>query len=705
MQEDQKETFDDQPLMGGVDERTKKLDFSQFDTFGNEPKVDEDLESRPLIFDNVWHILERLGEGGMSVVYKARHLDLNRLVAIKVLLPHLTSNTKNLQRFRQEAVTASSLNHPNLIHVENFGQTPDGRTFIIMDFVEGESLSELLAKERKLDPIRALFIFVQAANALQHAHERNVIHRDLKPSNIMLIKGDEGESVKIVDFGIAKLLLDDDDQMQHLTQTGEVFGSPVYMSPEQCRGEKLDARSDIYSFGVLMYETLAGYPPHKGTNVLDTMQKHLYEQPNPLVEGNAPDTLLKRLNVIVLKAMDKERGSRYKSMLELQDDLNSSLLAAEKDWRERAKLLQRKYKNLKSQKKVSPKMVAAVSFSVIIVSALGYLVFREVVYDPAVLINFEKNSLYSTLVIPKTPPVSEGFSLIAEHMNVVLDRDAGMWSRVKTKIANGTATFADYKLIDDEIIRNTALAAEYYKKNGIWDAAIRSYSLLIQINKMLSQRDAAEFVSFYKALGEIYLVQGRYALALEEFTNASMVGEKGMTANTRSEVLNQLLYARVRVCVHEKKYEEAERIGQKFLDDQRILRRKQQAVLTPDVLLQELYLQSELADIQRLDGKYEEAKKQFAEVIEDWQLFLNNAPDLVSDNAARELLARAIYGHGLNEAEHGNYGEAARDFSSAYDFYKSFGRPSAYAERVKQNYSAVLRKANIFQWLWVFGRS
>lgn len=705
MQEDQKETFDDQPLMGGVDERTKKLDFSQFDTFGNEPKVDEDLESRPLIFDNVWHILERLGEGGMSVVYKARHLDLNRLVAIKVLLPHLTSNTKNLQRFRQEAVTASSLNHPNLIHVENFGQTPDGRTFIIMDFVEGESLSELLAKERKLDPIRALFIFVQAANALQHAHERNVIHRDLKPSNIMLIKGDEGESVKIVDFGIAKLLLDDDDQMQHLTQTGEVFGSPVYMSPEQCRGEKLDARSDIYSFGVLMYETLAGYPPHKGTNVLDTMQKHLYEQPNPLVEGNAPDTLLKRLNVIVLKAMDKERGSRYKSMLELQDDLNSSLLAAEKDWRERAKLLQRKYKNLKSQKKVSPKMVAAVSFSVIIVSALGYLVFREVVYDPAVLIDFEKNSLYSTLVIPRTPPVSEGFSLIAEHMNVVLDRDAGMWDRVKAKIAKGTATFADYKLIDDELIRNTALAAEYYKKNGVWDAAIRSYTLLIQINKMLSQRDAAEFVSFYKALGEIYLVQGRYALALEEFTNASMVGEKGMTANTRSEVLNQLLYARVRVCVHEKKYEEAERIGQKFLDEQRMLRRRHGAGPTPDVVLQELYLQSELADIQRLDGKYEEAKKQFAEVIEDWQLFLNNAPDLVSDNAARELLARAIYGHGLNEAEHGNYGEAARDFSSAYDFYKSFGRPSVYPERVKQNYSAVLRKANIFQWLLVFGRS
>lgn len=700
MQEEQKQSFDDQPTL---DERTRRIDSSQFDTLGNERRPDEDLVSHPLIFDNVWHILERLGEGGMSVVYKARHLDLNRLVAIKVLLPHLTSNSKNLQRFRQEAVTASSLNHPNLIHVENFGQTPDGRTFIIMDFVEGESLSELLARESKLDPIRALFIFVQAANALQHAHERNVIHRDLKPSNIMLIKGEEGEFVKIVDFGIAKLLLDDDDQMQHLTQTGEVFGSPIYMSPEQCRGEKLDSRSDIYSFGVLMYETLAGHPPHKGTNVLDTMQKHLGEQPKPLVDGNAPDSLLKRLNVIVLKAMDKDPGSRYKTMLELEEDLNSSLLAAEKDWRHRSKLLQRKYKSFKSQKKVSPKMVALVSFSVFAILVLGYLLFREAVYDPAVLMNFEKNSLYSTLVIPKTPVASEGFSLVAEHMSVVLDRDAGLWTRLKKKIQDGTATFADYQSIDDELIRNTAVAAEFYKKNGIWDAAIRSYSLLIQMNKMLSQRDAAEFVSFYKALGEIYLVQGRYALALEEFTNASTAGEKGMTANTRQEVQSQLLFARVRICVHEKKYEVAEEIGQKFLHEQRAKRNF--APPSPDVMLQELYLQSELADIQRLDGKYREAKAQFAAVIKAWQEFLRTAPDLVSDNAAQEYLARAIYGHGLNEAEHGNYAEAARDFASAYDFYKSLGRFSSYTERVKQNYSAVLRKANIFQWLWVFGRS
>ncbi|MBC8000899.1 MAG: protein kinase, partial [Leptolyngbya sp.] len=584
MQEDQKQSLDDQSLKSGVDERTKKMDLSQFDTLGNEPQYDEDLESRPLIFDNVWHILERLGEGGMSVVYKARHLDLNRLVAIKVLLPHLTSNTKNLQRFRQEAVTASSLNHPNLIHVENFGQTPDGRTFIIMDFVEGESLSELLAKERKLDPIRALFIFVQAANALQHAHERNVIHRDLKPSNIMLIKGDEGESVKIVDFGIAKLLLDDDDQMQHLTQTGEVFGSPVYMSPEQCRGEKLDARSDIYSFGVLMYETLAGHPPLKGTNVLDTMQKHLYEQPNPLVEGNAPDSLLKRLNVIVLKAMDKERGSRYKSMLELQDDLNSSLLAAEKDWRQRSKLLQRKYKNLKSQKKVSPKMVATVSLSVFALLISGYLTFREVVYDPAVLMNFEKNSLYSTLVIPKTSPESEGFSQVAEHMSVVRDRDVDLWERIEKKIVAKTATFTDYKIIDTELIPNTTEAAKFYKKNGKWDAAIRSYALLIDINKKLSQENAAEFVSFYKALGEIYLVQGRYALALEKFNNADKIGRKGMTANTRSEVLNQLLFARVRICVHEKKYDVAEDIGQKYLDNERAKRNN--SAPNSDVMLQ-----------------------------------------------------------------------------------------------------------------------
>ena len=198
-----------------------------------------------------FEILGTLGEGAMGIVYKARHLLLDKVVAIKVLKEEYTSQSKIFLRFQQEARTTSHLSHENIASVHDFGLTEGGHPFIVMDYVEGVTLAGLIEEMKVLPEDVALSIFQQICRALVHAHENNVIHRDLKPSNIILQKRASGEwHAKVVDFGIAKVMIEsEDDHSPKLTQTGEIFGTPLYMSPEQCQGQKVDQRSDIYSLG------------------------------------------------------------------------------------------------------------------------------------------------------------------------------------------------------------------------------------------------------------------------------------------------------------------------------------------------------------------------------------------------------------------------------------------------------------------------
>lgn len=278
------------------------------------------------LIDNQFKLTEILGKGGMSIVYKATDLVLKKEVAIKLMHPHLVSDQNAYLRFKQEAQAASHLDHPNVIKVYNFGMTggDNPQPFIVMDFIEGESLSETLRREERLPVPRALKIFIQVCNALAHAHGKGIIHRDLKPSNIMLVNKDgDPDYVKIVDFGIAKLLPQEGEQAHRLTQTGDIFGSPTYMSPEQCRGQAVDKRSDVYALGCVIYEALCGHPPHSGSNVFETFHKHITEIPASLELSNVNRDLNDRLDAVVFKALEKEPDKRYQSMSALESDLKS----------------------------------------------------------------------------------------------------------------------------------------------------------------------------------------------------------------------------------------------------------------------------------------------------------------------------------------------------------------------------------------------
>jgi tRNA A-37 threonylcarbamoyl transferase component Bud32 len=238
-----------------------------------------DKLSQGSIFADKYEIDKPLGSGGMSTVYKANHIYLDKPVAIKVLNQNLASDPIAVRRFQIEARAAHDLNHPNLLAVHDFGVSLDGQAYIVMDFLKGQSLAEKIQAEGKLDIITAIPIFIQVASGLAFAHEKGVLHRDIKPSNVMLVSDANGKTVsKIVDFGLAKTY---DEKAMKLTQTGEIFGSPIYMSPEQCQGEELDARSDLYALGVLMYETLAGKVPFMGRNAFETFRAKLSEDVPP----------------------------------------------------------------------------------------------------------------------------------------------------------------------------------------------------------------------------------------------------------------------------------------------------------------------------------------------------------------------------------------------------------------------------------------
>jgi serine/threonine-protein kinase len=241
-----------------------------------------------------YRLLERIGGGGMAEVYLAEDVLLTRRVAVKILRSQFTCDDDFITRFRQEAKAAARLSHPNIVSIFDVGCEADMH-YIVMEYVAGETLKDLIKREGALSPLLAAEIAAQVAAALKHAHENNIVHCDIKPHNILLSR--DGLA-KVTDFGIARAV-----SSQTTTQVVGVQGSVQYLSPEQARGYGVDAQSDIYSLGVVLYEMLSGAPPFDGPSAISIAMKHLQEEPRPLDEA-APATPL-ALTSLVKKAMAK----------------------------------------------------------------------------------------------------------------------------------------------------------------------------------------------------------------------------------------------------------------------------------------------------------------------------------------------------------------------------------------------------------------
>lgn len=329
MQEDLKKTLLEPHLVSGQNAHEQSISQQAHtgdavETSTNDlAKTDANKIVTSLVYTlpSQYEILDQLGRGGMGTVFRARHKDLGKMVAIKVINPELLqkegSATTAGKRFLAEAKAASRLQHENLVVLYEYGMTQEGAAYMIMEYAEGDSLEKYLSKSETLAPEEALNIVMQVCQGLSFAHHTGIVHRDIKPANIILTKKQGKVVPKILDFGIARI--EEGGHTQGITATGEVFGSPLYIAPEQSMTSKVDARADVYSLGCMFFEMLSGRPPYLGENAIQTIMMH-HKETVPHLSDLLPP-LRGGLADVIYKCMDKDPALRYQSVDELLIDL------------------------------------------------------------------------------------------------------------------------------------------------------------------------------------------------------------------------------------------------------------------------------------------------------------------------------------------------------------------------------------------------
>lgn len=272
------------------------------------------------VLENRFEVLSPLDKGGMGSVYKGRDNHRQIDIAVKFLLEKEAKQDDTVKRFKQEALLLNDLNHDNVVHVYAFGWHPELGAYLILEYVHGQSVASYIEKCGPFEIREAIDLLIQICEGLSHAHECGVLHRDLKPANFMLVENEDEAGrthIKILDFGISRRL--EPEKALALTQQGHVFGSPLYMSPEQCQGQQLDERGDIYSLGCVAYEMLTGAPPLIADTWLATVIKHVTELPPPL--STYISDVPPGLEEVVMKCLSKKKEDRYQSVAELRTEL------------------------------------------------------------------------------------------------------------------------------------------------------------------------------------------------------------------------------------------------------------------------------------------------------------------------------------------------------------------------------------------------
>jgi len=472
---------------------------------GNMPAAYAREAARKLIgkiVNEQYQILGAIGYGGMSVVFKAKDLKLGKYVAVKMLLPHLMLQTHSMQRFQQEAQSASALNHPNVVAIHNYGETESGQPFLVMDLIEGTSLASLIKKEGQLPVDRALNIFIQLASALCHAHENGIVHRDLKPSNVLLTEQNEqGDFCKIVDFGIAKLLPHEGRDAVSLTQTGDVFGSPLYMSPEQCKGEKLDAKADVYSMGCLMYETLTGTPPHTGNNMLEVLYRHMNEVPKDFKSLKRGIIVPQRLEAAIFKALGKEPANRQ-SMQALHDELKQLLLFRKSSlWGRLMTSWELFVLKRRPRKRSEFVVLGALAASLLGLSAACvYLISQYAFADESQV--FKQKMDWR--VPPPPRPLDIGPTAVTIYESVMGESESLLKSGSNE---NGTSA-----------LEQTTIWAGKMAAANHWEEAARAYSVALELGKRWNGEACLPTLSLQRLFAEASYNAHDYAFAAREFT-------------------------------------------------------------------------------------------------------------------------------------------------------------------------------------------
>ncbi len=615
------------------------------------------------IFADRYEIVSIIGKGGMSVVYKANHLLMKNLVAVKMLLPHTLLSPTNLKRFQQEAQAASALNHPNVITVHDLGVTPGGLPYLVMEYVDGAGLSDIIRKEGKLDPARCLDMFICACDALAAAHDKGIIHRDLKPSNIMIVTGGDGKDlVKIVDFGIAKLMPTEGEEAQRLTQTGDVFGSPLYMSPEQCLAKPLDARADVYSLGCVIYETLTGKPPLVGGSILETMYKHMHEVPAGLGEAIGDTRLREQLDAVFFKATAKDSEQRYQNMRELKAALENVRAGADKGLLARLTSLWETSRLKRAPKRARSTQVVGLAVAAIALACLSVWALNTLFATPA----HKYVEMSWTSVQEAPPPPSSNYAKKERLAELFLDLASNKTGAESAELVPRLQMFGQFR-------------KQYHK----WQGAAACFEQALKIANEIGATKDGDYYQAQLGLADCYYQLGRYSDAAPLYRS----GVENLNAISASQDLA----------------EPAHRLGECYLRTRLLPGAELYLRWSVDVLEQtrveggaldkspEYALTlSNLADVYRLDGKLDKAENGYTKAIDVWKKF--------EEQAARKNLTLSLYYLAEVRRLKGNANEAARSYQEALDAAdRAFGPQHPYVANILYHYSDVLWQQN--HWL------
>jgi len=634
---------------------------SDVSLFGNvDPLVGKTLSGR-------WEILEFLGEGSMSGVYRSRDQQTGTRVVIKMLHQHLVANNKNLKRFEQRAKGTLSLMHDKVGRVMDVQLTPEGSVFLVVEELRGESLEDVLAKSGHLSADQAVDVFIQVCEALEYAHEQDVLHRDLKPSNIILLEsGGLSQDVKLVDFGIAKLLSEESDDVKtsgYITRTREVFGSPMYMSPEQCMGKKLDGRSDVYSLGCVMYETLTGKPPFVGKNVLETAYKHMNEAPKPIAADRPGERALTRFEAIIFKCLSKDPNDRYQSISQLRTDLEALPTATEVDWMANAYALRKATKSKKREKSKGPiisfEVMVFAGASVLLAVVVGVWSFSFLGSENQDYPAFNNDTLWVVKNRPQPAEIPDfGSREEAAKMDVsTIEKEKGANCReYSTALCNLT---------------------RLYMQAGHWSDAALSMHKLIETTKKVG--GPIDVPTAYSQLAYAYFMQSQLQDSEVAATNALEEAERA-GLNSTPVVLTPL---NILGDIYSQKNE---------LDKATDVYEKLYGVIEPRKLLRPVdfsHAAARLGDVYRRQDKLDYAERYYRQALETVR---NSSPR--GDDPA---LIKILYGLGLVLEKEGNYKEAEEDFREALPMArKVLGERSALAGACKKELTDTLWKTNWF---------
>jgi serine/threonine protein kinase len=436
-----------------------------------------------------------IGKGGMSSIYSAKHMQLDTIYALKLLDKNMWSDPTAVKRFKLEAQTVSKLTHPSLITYRDFGVTNDGQPYLVMDLIQGRTLSHKIKETRGIFLPTVLEIFEQLCEGLSVAHELGIVHRDVKPGNIMFMSEDS-DKIKLVDFGIAKIVAEEGSESQQLTKTGDVFGSPLYMSPEQCMGKRLDNRSDIYSLGCVIFEAMTGRNAISGNTILDTMNKHVSLMPS-LPSELRPDLQsadksswvdLDEFEYVVMKCLQKNPNDRYKTVDDILFDLRK-IKAQEKINRDTPSASVKNLRKTGSFDRTSPKemfqMVATAAYAIVGIGVLG-----------AIVVIF----IMTNKPVPQTPakPSSESQPKVASQNIVIGNSD-------QEQDANDLDQKANHYIVKENWVEAADLletSVNLYKRKG-------------KAGLMLAPK--------YVSLGDCYYKMNEYHKSLNAFKEAMAI--------------------------------------------------------------------------------------------------------------------------------------------------------------------------------------